>query len=146
MGSEKLLSDFVSFRQKVITGNFLIRSILRELFSESVFHIHDASFIFGINYGHYMTQRGVFIFYHIGYMLLLVTHWLKGGRIRGSPHYHEDGVDSLLVPSQKVSGPIKVHVDNKGIIDGLRKGEKACIEPRAGDADLWKNLGRITSV
>ena len=64
MGSEKLLSDFVSFRQKVITGNFLIRSILRELFSESVFHIHDASFIFGINYGHYMTQRGVFIFYH----------------------------------------------------------------------------------
>ena len=28
-------------------------------------------------------------------------------------------------------------VDNKGIIDGLRKGEKECIKPRAGDADLW---------
>ena len=26
---------------------------------------------------------------------------------------------------------------NKGIIDGLRKGEKECIKPRAGDADLW---------
>ena len=25
---------------------------------------------------------------------------------------------------RKVSGPIKVHVDNKGIIDGLREGEK----------------------
>ena len=25
---------------------------------------------------------------------------------------------------RKVNGPIKVHVDNKGIIDGLRKGEK----------------------
>ena len=38
---------------------------------------------------------------------------------------------------RKVSGPIKVHVDNKGIIDGLWKGEKECIKPRAGDADLW---------
>ena len=25
----------------------------------------------------------------------------------------------------------------RGIIDGLRKGEKECIKPRAGDADLW---------
>ena len=38
---------------------------------------------------------------------------------------------------RKVCGPTKVHVDNKGIIDGLRKGEKECIKPRAGDADLW---------
>ena len=29
------------------------------------------------------------------------------------------------------------YVDNKGIIDGLRKGENKCIKPRAGDADLW---------
>ena len=28
-------------------------------------------------------------------------------------------------------------MDNKGIIDGLRKGEKECIKPRAGDADMW---------
>ena len=34
---------------------------------------------------------------------------------------------------RKVSEPIKVDVDNKG----LRKGEKECIKPRAGDADLW---------
>ena len=34
-------------------------------------------------------------------------------------------------------GPIKVHVDNKGVIGGLRKGESKCIKPRAGDADLW---------
>ena len=31
----------------------------------------------------------------------------------------------------------QVHVDNKGITDGLRKGEKECTEPRAGGADLW---------
>ena len=36
---------------------------------------------------------------------------------------------------RKVSGPIKVHVDNKGTIGGLRKGEKLCVEPRAADAD-----------
>ena len=32
-------------------------------------------------------------------------------------------------------------MDNKGIIDGLRKGEKKeCIKPRAGDADLWVKI------
>ena len=38
---------------------------------------------------------------------------------------------------RKVSGPIKVQVDNKGIIDGLRKGEKECIKPKAGHTNLW---------
>ena len=38
---------------------------------------------------------------------------------------------------KRVIGLIKVHVDNKGIIDGLRRGERECIKPRAGDADLW---------
>ena len=32
-------------------------------------------------------------------------------------------------------------MDNKGIIDGLRKGEKECIKPRAGDGDLWVKIG-----
>ena len=32
---------------------------------------------------------------------------------------------------------IKVDVDNKGIIDGLWRGERRCIDPKAGDADLW---------
>ena len=30
-----------------------------------------------------------------------------------------------------------MHVDNKGIIDGLWRGERNCIDPKAGDADLW---------
>ena len=34
-------------------------------------------------------------------------------------------------------GPTKVYVDNKGIIDGLWRGERECIKPKAGDADLW---------
>ena len=38
---------------------------------------------------------------------------------------------------KKVIGPIKVHVDNKGIIDGLRRGEGNYIIPKAGDAHLW---------
>ena len=46
---------------------------------------------------------------------------------------------ALLCLLRKICGPIKIHVDNKGTIDGLRKGEKECIKPRAGDADLWKN-------
>ena len=40
---------------------------------------------------------------------------------------------TFLCLLKRVIGPIKVHVDNKGIIDGLRKGEKECVKPRAGD-------------
>ena len=36
-----------------------------------------------------------------------------------------------------VIGPITVHADNKGIIHGLWRGERKCIDPKAGDADLW---------
>ena len=47
---------------------------------------------------------------------------------------------AFLCLLRKVCGPIKVRVDNKGIIDGLRKGEKECIKQRAGDADLWMKI------
>ena len=30
-----------------------------------------------------------------------------------------------------------VHVDNKGLVDGLWRGEMRCIGPRGKDADLW---------
>ena len=44
---------------------------------------------------------------------------------------------------KKVIGPNKLHVDNKGIIDGLWRGEGKCIDPKAGDADLWlKKFGK----
>ena len=38
---------------------------------------------------------------------------------------------------RKVCGPIKIHVDNKGIIDGSRRGEKECIKPKVGHTNLW---------
>ena len=38
---------------------------------------------------------------------------------------------------KRVIGPIKVHVDNTGIIDGLWRGESEYIKRQAGDADLW---------
>ena len=43
----------------------------------------------------------------------------------------------LCLLKKVTAGPIKVHVDNKGIIDGLWRGERKCIDPKAGDADLW---------
>ena len=39
---------------------------------------------------------------------------------------------AFLCLLKKVIGPMKVHVHNKGIIDGLRRGERNCI----GYADL----------
>ena len=47
---------------------------------------------------------------------------------------------AFLCLLRKVCGPIKIHVDNKGIIGRLRRGEKECMKPRAGDADLWTNI------
>ena len=47
------------------------------------------------------------------------------------------GADSFSLPSKKVIGPIKVHVDNKGTTDCLWRGQGKCIDPKAGDADLW---------
>ena len=40
---------------------------------------------------------------------------------------------------KKVIGPIKVHVDSKGIIVGLWRGERTCMNPKACDAGLWIN-------
>ena len=37
----------------------------------------------------------------------------------------------------RVIGPMKVYVDIKGIIVGPRRGERECVKPTAGDADLW---------
>ena len=40
-------------------------------------------------------------------------------------------------------------VDNNGIIDGLWRGERKCIDPRAGDADLrfknWEELHHVAT-
>ena len=61
-----------------------------------------------------------------------------GGRIRGSAHHQEGGeLTAFLCFLKKVVGPIKVHVDNKGIIYGLWRVERKCIDPKAGDADFW---------
>ena len=35
---------------------------------------------------------------------------------------------------KKITGPTKVHVDNKRIIDGLWRGEMKCMGPTSGDA------------
>ena len=32
---------------------------------------------------------------------------------------------------------LEVRVENKGFADGLWRGERKCVDPKAGDADLW---------
>ena len=49
-------------------------------------------------------------------------------------------LSAFLCLLRKVIGPIQVHVDNKGIGDGLWRGEWKCIDPKAGDADKWIKL------
>ena len=44
---------------------------------------------------------------------------------------------AFLCLLRKAIGPTMVHVDDRGINDGLRRGEMRCIGPRPKDADLW---------
>ena len=43
---------------------------------------------------------------------------------------------TFLFLQKKMMGLVKVHVDSKGIIDALWRGERKCVDPKAGDADL----------
>ena len=52
------------------------------------------------------------------------------------------GLTAFLCLLKKVVGPIKVQVDNKGIVEGLWRGERKCMDPKAGRCVL-KN---VTSV
>ena len=47
---------------------------------------------------------------------------------------------AFLCLLKRVIEPIKVHVDKKGIFDGLWRGERQCIDSKAGDADLWRKM------
>ena len=47
------------------------------------------------------------------------------------------GLTAFLCFVRKVCGPIK------GIIDGLRQGEKECIKPRARDADILVEIEHV---
>ena len=51
-------------------------------------------------------------------------------------------LNAFLCLLKKVIGLIKVHVDNKGITERLWRGERKCINPKAGDADLWIKFGK----
>ena len=43
---------------------------------------------------------------------------------------------TFLCLLKKVIGPIKLQDDNKGITDGLWRGERKCMDSKAGGADL----------
>ena len=59
----------------------------------------------------------------------------------GTAFHQKSGVNGFLVSFfLKAIGPIMVHVDNKGIIDGLWRGEMKCIGPKAKHADLWISI------
>ena len=44
---------------------------------------------------------------------------------------------AFLCLLRKAIGLTMVHVDDRGILGGLWRGEIRCIGPRANDADLW---------
>ena len=60
--------------------------------------------------------------------------------LRSSQASKRTELTAFLCLLNGVIGPLTVHVDNKGIIDGLRRGERECTKPRVEDADLWMKI------
>ena len=60
-----------------------------------------------------------------------------GCTARSSAYIRRAKRTAFLCLLRKAIGSTMVHVDNKGIIDGLWKREMTCIGPKAKDADLW---------
>ena len=63
----------------------------------------------------------------------VMRHW--SGEVQRTINSAE--LTSFLCYLRKALGPTMVHVDNKGLVDGLWRGEMRCIGPKAKDADLW---------
>ena len=59
-------------------------------------------------------------------------HW--SGEVQRTINRAE--LTAFLCYLRKALGPTMVHVDNKGLVDGLWRGEMRCIGPKAKDADL----------
>ena len=50
--------------------------------------------------------------------------WLNEAELEIQRTIKRAELTAFLCLLRKVIGPIKVHVDNQGIVDGLRKGER----------------------
>ena len=70
-----------------------------------------------------------------GHCVGCTARWKQNLRVQRTTKRAE--LTTFLCLLRQVIETIKVHVDNKGIIDGLWRGERKCISPKAGDADLW---------
>ena len=46
----------------------------------------------------------------------------------------------IIVALRGLCAPATIHTDSMGILNGLHRGEKMCIAPRAEEADLWIGL------
>ena len=79
--------------------------------------------------------------------MVCTARWRQHWKSSAPPKRAE--LTALLCLLKKVIGPIKVHVDSKGMRDGLWRGERKCIEPKAGDAELrikiWEELHLLVS-
>ena len=67
--------------------------------------------------------------------------------LRYSAPSNRQSLTAFLCLFRWIIGLTTGHVDNKGIIDGLRRGEVKCTGPQANDADLWIiNLGGCAQI
>ena len=39
-------------------------------------------------------------------------------------------------------GPVKIFIDNKAVVQGVKKGEDWCTSSRSSGADLWRQVWR----
>ena len=65
--------------------------------------------------------------------------WTKRGALGGvNVSNHRAELQAPLVAVKGCTVPVRIHVDNKSVVDGITIGREECTSSRAADADLWR--------
>ena len=72
--------------------------------------------------------------------------WTKRGILGGvNVSSHRAELRAVLEVLRVAAPPLRVHIDNQTVLDGLEEGREQCTTSRAADADLWRKVWDVLS-
>ena len=67
--------------------------------------------------------------------------WTKRGILGGvNVSSHRAELRALLEVLKCAAPPLRIHIDNKGVIDGTEEGREWCTSSKTADSDLWREV------
>ena len=65
--------------------------------------------------------------------------WTRRGTLGGvNISSHRAELRALLAALSWATPPVRIHVDNKDVVDGVSNGRDQCVSSKTADADLWR--------